>query len=175
MAKLLQLYASMHAHSTHSDGIYTPEELAEVGFQEGYKALVLTDLEYADFFKTCYGIHRGKVGPDVAYLDVNEIISLVHEAGGIACIAHPKHPYGSLEAAERLVKRGIDAIEVWHSLLTGSERRRALEIAKEYDLFVSGGADHEGLLGGRYIRYADPQKYEILFSTFDAGYYKIFL
>lgn len=289
MAKFLQLYASMHAHSTHSDGIYTPEELAEVGFREGYKALVLTDhdtvsgtgemitacqnrgiecmmgiefsapssefqthfhitafhfdanhpdmkeyldkmsyketeetrilfergreigyiqniswdevlefnkgitwlcnehvframkskglitdLAYRDFFLTCYGVHRGTVGPDVKFLDVNDIISLVHSAGGIACVAHPKHPYGSLDGAIGLVKHGIDGIEVWHSLLTGAERKRALEIAKEYDLFVSGGADHEGLLGGQYIRYAEPKKTKYYFPPLTLGTTKYF-
>ena len=36
-------FANLHAHSTHSDGIYTPAELVQVGFDEGYGALVLTD------------------------------------------------------------------------------------------------------------------------------------
>lgn len=289
MAKLLKHYASMHAHSTHSDGIYTPEELARVGHEEGYKALVLTDhdtvsgtqemidackkrglecmmgieftapssefhtnfhitayhfdpehphmkdylnkmsyketeetrilfqrgidigyikditwdevlefnkgitwlcnehvframkskglitdLQYMDFFATCYGIYRGKVGPDIKFLDVADILSLVHSAGGIACVAHPKHPYGSLEAAEGLAKQGVDGIEVWHSLLKGTERKRALEIAKEYDLFVSGGADHEGLLGGQYIRYAEPEKTGYYFPPLTLGTTKYF-
>lgn len=38
-----KIYASLHAHSTHSDGVYSPEELAQVGFDQGYQALVLTD------------------------------------------------------------------------------------------------------------------------------------
>ena len=289
MARLLQHYASMHAHSIHSDGIYTPEQLAEVGYREGFKALVLTDhdtvsgtqdmiaackkrglecmmgiefsapskefqtyfhitafhfdsnhpdmkdylakmsyketeetrilfergkdigyiknitwdevlefnkgitwlcnehvframkskgliadLAYREFFVTCYGDYRGTVGPDVSFLDVNDIIALVHEAGGIACVAHPVHPYGSLEGAAVLAKRGVDGIEVWHSLLTGVERKRALEIAKEYDLFVSGGADHEGLLGGQYIRYAEPEKTKYYFPPLTLGTTKYF-
>lgn len=28
-------FANLHAHSTHSDGIYTPAELVQVGFDEG--------------------------------------------------------------------------------------------------------------------------------------------
>ena len=38
-----KIYASLHAHSTHSDGIHSPQELAQVGAEEGYGALVLTD------------------------------------------------------------------------------------------------------------------------------------
>ena len=37
------IYASLHDHSTHSDGIHSPEELAQIGYDEGYRALVLTD------------------------------------------------------------------------------------------------------------------------------------
>jgi predicted metal-dependent phosphoesterase TrpH len=43
MAKILKQYASLHMHSTHSDGVYTPKELVEIGKNEGYKALSLTD------------------------------------------------------------------------------------------------------------------------------------
>ena len=43
MAEVMKVFASLHAHSTHSDGVYSPRELARVGKEEGYGALVLTD------------------------------------------------------------------------------------------------------------------------------------
>ena len=43
MAELMKVYANLHAHSTHSDGIYTPAQLAQVAYDEGYKAFSLTD------------------------------------------------------------------------------------------------------------------------------------
>ena len=39
----MKLYANMHTHSTHSDGVYSPEQLVKVAAEEGYHALVLTD------------------------------------------------------------------------------------------------------------------------------------
>ena len=39
MAEVLKHYASLHMHSTHSDGVYTPKELVEVGRAEGDLAL----------------------------------------------------------------------------------------------------------------------------------------
>ena len=42
-----KLYGNLHFHSTHSDGIYSPKELVELGVKEGYKALVLTDHDVA--------------------------------------------------------------------------------------------------------------------------------
>ena len=43
MAEVMKVYANLHTHSTHSDGVYSPVELAEEGLKEGYRAIVLTD------------------------------------------------------------------------------------------------------------------------------------
>ena len=39
----MKIYANMHTHSSHSDGGYTPNELAYAAKKEGYGAIVLTD------------------------------------------------------------------------------------------------------------------------------------
>lgn len=39
----MKIYANMHTHSNHSDGGYSPEELAAAAKKEGYGAVVLTD------------------------------------------------------------------------------------------------------------------------------------
>ena len=36
-------FANTHMHSTYSDGVWTPEELIELGKQIGHKAMILTD------------------------------------------------------------------------------------------------------------------------------------
>ena len=43
-------YANLHTHSTHSDGQYTPAELAAVAKAEGYRALAITDHDTATAF-----------------------------------------------------------------------------------------------------------------------------
>ena len=37
------LFANSHNHSTFSDGVYTPEQIASMAKKLGYKAVVLTD------------------------------------------------------------------------------------------------------------------------------------
>ena len=270
MAEVLKHYASLHMHSTHSDGVYTPKELVEVGRAEGYRALALTDhdtvtgnrevmeeckkagldsifgiefstvsaecghgfhmtafnfdpeypemkeylrklsekesdqtrilfergveigylknitwnevleynkgitwlcnehvframkakglitdLEYPEFFETCFGKHRSEVPEKHSFMDIKDLIPLVHRAGGITVLAHPKN---QLRCVPKLVEYGLDGIEVWHSMLLIEDRREALLLAKKYDLYVSGGADHEGLLGGEYARYEHPEE-----------------
>lgn len=53
----MELYANLHSHSTHSDGVYTPTELVKVAKDEGYKALALSDHDigtgYPEFKDAC--------------------------------------------------------------------------------------------------------------------------
>lgn len=39
----MNFYANLHTHSTHSDGQYSPSQLARVAYDEGYKAIAITD------------------------------------------------------------------------------------------------------------------------------------
>ena len=39
----MKLYANLHNHTTHSDGVYSPREIVEVAKKEGYGALAVTD------------------------------------------------------------------------------------------------------------------------------------
>ena len=41
------MYANLHSHSTHSDGVYTPAELVKIAKDEGYGALAITDHDTA--------------------------------------------------------------------------------------------------------------------------------
>lgn len=40
---MIRPYANLHTHSTHSDGIFSPEELVMTAKAEGYRALAVTD------------------------------------------------------------------------------------------------------------------------------------
>ena len=39
----MKYYANLHTHSTHSDGKYTPAQLAQMALAEGYGAVAVTD------------------------------------------------------------------------------------------------------------------------------------
>lgn len=43
----MKIYANMHTHSTHSDGVYTPAELVKIAKDEGYGAIAITDHDTA--------------------------------------------------------------------------------------------------------------------------------
>ena len=287
MSRLLNHYANLHMHSTHSDGRYAPDELARLAHDIGYGAIALTDhdtvsgnpimkaecerlgLEYvfgSEFYarldeigkivhlvgfgfdpeyppikehignmadkytsqtKGCFdlavenGNIQGVSWDDVleynkginwlvyshvfntmrakglidypereefkekcfstaikrsipskhGYPSVRDVIRYVHEAGGIILFAHP---HELLDYVKLLAKEGLDGLEVWHSELDGKERHEALKIAKEYKLFVSGGDDHSGLLGGQYYRFEHPEETKYFFPPLSLGAPKYF-
>ena len=43
----MEFYANLHMHTTHSDGVYTPEEIVRVAKAEGYSALAISDHDTA--------------------------------------------------------------------------------------------------------------------------------
>lgn len=53
----MDTYANLHMHTTHSDGVYTPEEITKVAKEEGYKAIAISDHDsatgYGELQKAC--------------------------------------------------------------------------------------------------------------------------
>ncbi len=262
----MNFYANLHMHSTHSDGVYTPHELARIAKEEGYSAIAITDHDtatafpflkqackeyglecifgveftvldpknyhivgfnfdpeyppmkeylegmalrqtdntkkcfdeavknggisgitwndvlehnkgipwlcnnhvfsllkakglekqenYMEWFNKNYRDQRAKYPPAFPPLSLDKLVKLIKNAGGFAIIAHP---HCQLDDLDYLMSVGIEGLEVWHSMLTPEEKERALSLAKEKGLFVSGGSDHEGLLGGYYSSYPDEE------------------
>jgi len=69
-----------------------------------------------------------------------EVFAKIHEAGGIASLAHP----GPMHRDERIpgyAEAGLDAIEAHHSDHEPADVERYLELAARLNLAVSGGSD----------------------------------
>lgn len=77
-----------------------------------------------------------------------ETIRLIHDAGGVAVLAHPStlRLEGPSFAAfiVRLVAEGLDGIEVYSSAHTVLQTQAYLDIAGQFQLLVSGGSDFHG-------------------------------
>lgn len=83
---------------------------------------------------------------------VAEAISLIHQAGGVASLAHPSRlkrsqPLLSAQDLGPLVTQGFDAIEAWQWIPGGWGSRHYLEVARELGVLVSGGSDDHGKRG----------------------------
>lgn len=110
--------------------------------------------EYMEWFETNFSKQRKKYPPIKDFLELREMIKLIHDAGGIALVAHPS---GQLDDIDMLIECGIDGMEVLHPCLDDDERNRAILIALEKDLYISGGSDHSGLCGGCYSGFASEE------------------
>ena len=127
---------------------------------------LVTDLDYFDFFYSIYGDRRGEVPPSYPFKDAEEIIKLVHDAGGIIFVAHP---HKQLQHIDALIAMGIDGMEVWHPDLTEEEKEEAYRIAREKNLYISGGSDHSGLCGGEYSGFENPEESEYYLEPCSVG------
>ncbi len=78
-----------------------------------------------------------------------EAVSLINGAGGIAIIAHPVslnfRDFGVFESLLRgFIDQGLAGIEVYSSMHKDSEVQKFLDLAKRYNLAVTGGSDYHG-------------------------------
>ncbi|HUE37096.1 MAG TPA: PHP domain-containing protein [Candidatus Acidoferrum sp.] len=77
-----------------------------------------------------------------------DAIELVHQAGGLAIMAHP-----GLNRTDNiipgLVDAGLDGIECFHTKHSTALSERYLEIADKYHLLVTGGSDCHGFSKGK--------------------------
>jgi predicted metal-dependent phosphoesterase TrpH len=75
-------------------------------------------------------------------------IGLIHDAGGLAVMAHPGLNKCD-EVIPELVKAGLDGIECYHTKHTRNTAAHYLNIARQYGLLVTGGSDCHGLSKGK--------------------------
>jgi predicted metal-dependent phosphoesterase TrpH len=79
-----------------------------------------------------------------------EAIELVHAAGGVAVVAHPKfmeYPTEAELAAElaRLKEAGLDGLECYYSQHSEAETAQYLRLAERFGFLVTAGSDFHGV------------------------------
>jgi hypothetical protein len=76
-------------------------------------------------------------------MSAREGIELIHQAGGLAVMAHPGLNRTD-DIIPDLVDAGMDGIECFHTKHSTAMSERYLEIADKYHLLVTGGSDCHG-------------------------------
>ena len=72
-----------------------------------------------------------------------EAIELIHNAGGVAILAHPKLINGD-KLIPQLRDAGLDGLEVYHTRHSWQDVAKYSKIAQELDLLITGGSDCHG-------------------------------
>lgn len=74
---------------------------------------------------------------------VGDMIELIHNAGGIASLAHPSNLV-KMRDIVRFVDMGLDGIEVYHPSHTRYKTNYFRTFAKQYEILATGGSDYHG-------------------------------
>jgi len=117
--------------------------LAEAMVNNGFVA------SYNEAFNRYLGL-GGPVYVPKAKLTPAEAIELIHEAGGVAVMAHPVLTNRD-DMIEEMVSAGLDGMEIFHPTHTQTTRKRYRQIAQRHGLFMTGGSDSHNRKG----RYGD--------------------
>jgi predicted metal-dependent phosphoesterase TrpH len=114
-------------------------------------AKFLTEHGYTKSIKDAFDKYLNDESPYYVkreYLTPEMGINLIHEAGGLAILAHPLLYKYTLTEVEELVQHlcqfNLDGIEVIHSSNTGFDEGHLRRIGNKFGLSFSGGSDFHG-------------------------------
>ena len=101
-----------------------------------------------DMYIGDYGERRAYIPNPHTFADMRSVINIIHQAGGVAILAHPfsyNLSYDEVVALVRYFKalKG-DAIEVYYSRYDKEKRRTLARIADENNLLYSCASDFHG-------------------------------
>lgn len=100
---------------------------------------------YGEVYHRLFNPQDGAAYVPVHYPEVHEVIFRIHEAGGIAVLAHPGE-YDNYDLLEQMARdHEIEGVEVWHPAHREDDKRRIAEIALKYGLIMTGGTDFHGM------------------------------
>ena len=96
-------------------------------------------------------------------ISVEEAAKMLHAAGGITSVAHPKYLRDQSALPAMLRETGVRAVEAYHVEQDQAERERYLGIADSLGLLVTGGSDfHEPKSGRRFGSELPVERYQEL-------------
>ena len=108
----------------------------------------LTDKIYGDLYYELFSPESPEnVLVKVSYPSPKEVIDAIHEAGGIAVLAHPD----SLELFEKLIPEGIDGVEAWNPEIDEELEKKLCAAAKANALLTVGGTEFRGMYSKKPI------------------------
>jgi 3',5'-nucleoside bisphosphate phosphatase len=118
-----------------------------VSLARPYLARMLVQQEYTKTYQEAFEKYLHKNGPAFVphnQVDITRAIDAVHDAGGVAVLAHP----GLYKESDKVIhdarNRGVDGIECIHSDHNHNKTSHFLAKARKLEMLVSGGADFHG-------------------------------
>ena len=110
-----------------------------------------TDKIYGELYEELFSPESpNNVLVKMNYPSPKEVIEAIHEAGGIAVLAHPGSN-GTFMLIDELIGCGLDGVEVWHPDNSEEQQAKLLELAKAKGILAVGGTDFKGMYSKKAI------------------------
>ncbi len=132
--------------STNIFKVHIMQALIENGF---------ADRIYGDLYKQLFSSDvEGNINNVPEYDDIFDILSAIHDAGGIAVLANP-HRCKNQKLVDELVAAGLDGIEVYSPELNDEEKAYFIKYAKKNKILTTGGSNFKGLYNKTVLSVGD--------------------
>ena len=102
-----------------------------------------TDSIYGDVYNKLFGT-QGAARVEIDYPDTLDVLAEIHDAGGIAVLAHPAI-YQNECIVEELSAAGLDGLEIWHPAHDEKTVIALEALADANGLLKTGGSDFHGM------------------------------
>lgn len=96
-----------------------------------------------------------------ANLTPKDAIDLIHSAGGLAFLAHPRIA-GASKYIREFVDYGLDGIEIYHPYHYGTHVKTYAKLTQKLSILGSGGSDYHGREGKYGAIGSQPVPYDLL-------------
>ena len=109
------------------------------------------DQFYGDVYERLFSPETGDAYYGIEYPDVRDVVETVHNAGGIAVLAHPAK-YESNELMEELTENyHLDGVEAFYPGNRLNESVNLSAYAKQHGILSLGGTDFHGMYGRKTV------------------------
>jgi predicted metal-dependent phosphoesterase TrpH len=125
-------------HSTHSKGTIGRPHIALAMMKKGYIQTIQQAFQkYIGEGKPCYS--------PGARFSVEETVGVIHQAHGLAVIAHP-HLIGKSDVLNDLLNMDFDGIEGYYARFHSTKNERWVQIGNRKNWLITGGSDFHGAI-----------------------------
>ena len=142
MRKIMRLYPitpEMVARRAQGSTNIFKQHIMQALIDAGYASVI-----FGDLFRHLFHPKEGVAYVKVEYPSAKEVLQKIHEAGGLAVLAHPA-VYDSYDLMEELVPLGLDGVEVWHPRNRAGDEDRLSAFCERHHLIMTGGTDFHGV------------------------------
>lgn len=143
LQKVLRLYqipVEMITHRAQGSTNIFKQHIMHALMDAGY-----ADSIFGELYDRLFAPGEGIAYVPVKYPETRDVIQQIHEAGGLAVLAHPAE-YDSYDLLlELAASHTLDGIEVAHPRGVPDDEKCFTALAKQYGLIMTGGSDFHGM------------------------------